>query len=161
MDDGSRDATPRILQEYSRRLPLTVVTHEVNQGLGNTIRDALVEAARLAGSEDIILTMDADNTHPAGLMLRMVQSVLEGNQLVIASRYRYGSRVVGLSAVRRLMSWGARVLFQMVFPIPGVRDYTCGYRAYRADLLQTLPSTAAFVSTQGSVDGGHLLKLNQ
>ena len=28
------------------------------------------------------------------------------------------------------------VLFKIMFPIPGVRDYTCGYRAYRAGLLQ-------------------------
>jgi len=80
--------------------------------------------------------MDADNTHPAGLMVRMVHRIIEGNDLVIASRYRRGARVVGLSRFRKLMSIGARVLFTLVFPIPGVRDYTCGYRAYRAAVLQ-------------------------
>jgi dolichol-phosphate mannosyltransferase len=34
------------------------------------------------------------------------------------------------------MSWGASVLFRVTFPIPGVRDYTCGYRAYRAGLVK-------------------------
>ena len=27
------------------------------------------------------------------------------------------------------------LLFSVVYPIPGVRDYSCGYRAYRADRL--------------------------
>ena len=66
----------------------------------------------------------------------MAQSANEGADVVIASRYRSGSRVVGLSLWRRFMSLGARILFQTVFPILGVRDYTCGYRAYRARLLR-------------------------
>lgn len=28
------------------------------------------------------------------------------------------------------------LLFRIVFPTPGVRDYTCGYRAYRAEVIQ-------------------------
>jgi dolichol-phosphate mannosyltransferase len=80
--------------------------------------------------------MDADNSHPAGLIIQMTRMILEGNDVVIASRYRPASRVRGLSWHRRLMSTGARVLFQVMFPIPGVRDYTCGYRAYRAGLLK-------------------------
>ena len=35
-----------------------------------------------------------------------------------------------------LTSYGARMLFQLTFPITGVRDYTCGFRAYRAEALQ-------------------------
>jgi len=30
----------------------------------------------------------------------------------------------------------ASLLFRALFPIPGVRDYTCGYRAYRGAILQ-------------------------
>lgn len=136
VDDGSRDSTPRILEELQASLPLNVITHDPNQGLGPTIRDGLKRASELAGDNDIIFAMDADNTHPAGLMIRMTDMILEGNDVVIASRYRRGSRVVGVNWCRRLMSSGARVMFQTIFPIPGVRDYTCGYRAYRASVLK-------------------------
>ena len=34
------------------------------------------------------------------------------------------------------MSRAASLLMRIVFPIRGVRDFTCGYRAYRADVLQ-------------------------
>src|SRR5262249_54712010 len=30
----------------------------------------------------------------------------------------------------------ARFLFQITFPLSGVRDYTCGYRAYHGKLLK-------------------------
>ena len=54
---------------------------------------------------------------------------------MIASRYRR-RRVVGASLHRRVLSWGASLLLRAVFPIRGVRDYTCGYRAYRAPVLR-------------------------
>ena len=60
----------------------------------------------------------------------------EGHDVVIASRYREGSRAVGVPLLRRVMSTGASWLFRTVFPIHGVRDYTCGYRAYRAQVLK-------------------------
>jgi dolichol-phosphate mannosyltransferase len=137
VDDGSRDGTPDVLSRWAERVPMRVITHPQNLGLGATIRDALLAALEGAGPDDVIVTMDADNTHPPALIPAMVESVEgEGADVVIASRYRPGSRVVGLGPVRRLMSHGARVLYKSLLPVPGVRDYTCGYRAYRASVLR-------------------------
>ena len=80
--------------------------------------------------------MDADNTHSPDHILRMVETVRGGFDLVIASRYRRGSRVVGVPLHRRILSRCASLLFRCVFPIKGVKDYTCGYRAYRADAVK-------------------------
>ncbi|MGC9969489.1 MAG: glycosyltransferase [Bryobacteraceae bacterium] len=135
VDDGSTDGTARVIDEWRERLPLATMKHERNRGLGETIRDALDLAARAAAPEDIIVTMDADNTHPMELILEMIPRIGDGYDVVIASRYRAGAGVVGLSGFRRLMSFGARVLYQVLFPIRGVRDYTCGFRAYRAGIL--------------------------
>lgn len=135
VDDGSTDGTARAIQEWSRRLPLDTLKHEVNRGLGETIRDALELAARKAAPEDVVVTMDADNTHPVELILEMIPRLAEGYDVAIASRYRAGASVVGLSGFRHLMSFGARLLYQAIFPIRGVRDYTCGFRAYRAAIL--------------------------
>ncbi|HET8550072.1 MAG TPA: glycosyltransferase [Bryobacteraceae bacterium] len=136
VDDGSADATPNILADYSSRIPLTTLRHEVNQGLGSSIRDGLFQASAMAEKRDIIVTMDADETHTPGLILRMVHMIREGHDVVIASRYQRGSRVYGLSAHRRFVSRAASLLMRVLFPIPGVSDYTCGYRAYRAEVLQ-------------------------
>ncbi len=136
VDDGSGDETPSILRDLQTKLPLEVITHERNQGLGVTIRDGLWHAAKAARNDDVVITMDADNTQPPGLMAAMVQKIREGNDVVIASRYRQGARVVGLRWHRRLMSTGARILFQLILPIAGVRDYTSGYRAYSGSALK-------------------------
>ena len=135
LDDGSTDGTRAVAERYAERLPVVIERHEVNQGLGITIRDGLMKAVELADPKDIIVTMDADNSHTPELILRMVRHVREGHDVVIASRYRPGSRIRGVPLVRRALSYWGSWLFRFVFPIAGVRDYTCGYRAYRAQVL--------------------------
>ena len=136
VDDGSRDATGQIVQAHTSRMPIRLIRHEVNRGLGATIRDGMVAAAEVACDRDIIITMDSDDTHAPGLILRMVRMISEGHDVVIASRYREGSRCVGVPFLRRILSHGSSWLFRVVFPIQGVRDYTCGYRAYRAHVIR-------------------------
>jgi len=65
-----------------------------------------------------------------------VRMIREGFDVVVASRYQPGSRVVGLSFTRRMVSSVASILMRVLFPTPGLRDYTCGYRAYSATALR-------------------------
>ncbi len=136
VDDGSKDNTLEIAQHYSTQMPVTVERHVINQGLGRTIADGLRLAASLCSAKDIVVTLDADNTHTPTLIPRMIPLVQEGNDVVIASRYQNGSYTRGVPWYRNWMSYGARWLCTTIFPIPGVRDYTCGYRAYRGEILK-------------------------
>ncbi|MBI1785186.1 glycosyltransferase family 2 protein, partial [Candidatus Sumerlaeota bacterium] len=83
----------------------------------------------------LLVCMDADLTHPPELIPEMRRVMESGADMVIASRFQPGSEVVGLSAFRHLMSWGARNLFSAALAISGVRDYTCGFRAFRLSLI--------------------------
>jgi dolichol-phosphate mannosyltransferase len=136
VNDGSSDGTARVAQDWSVRLPVEIVTHAQNRGLGETILDGLARAAELAQPQDAIVAMDADNTQPIALIPRMVRGLEEGKDIVIASRFQPGAKVLGLSPFRHFLTLCARVLYQAVLPVSGVRDYTCGFRAYRAGLLQ-------------------------
>lgn len=136
VDDGSTDNTAQIVSQMSFQMPIHLVQHAANQGLGPTIRDALREAVDRAGESDIIVTMDADNTHPPGLIERMVQMVHEGCDVVIASRFESGGCAVGVPVERHFLSLAARFLFTILFPTRGVRDYTSGFRAYRASVIR-------------------------
>lgn len=136
VDDGSSDATAKIASQMSFQMPIHLVQHEVNQGLGRTLRDGLREAVDRASERDIIITMDSDNTHPPGLINRMVQMIHEGCDVVIASRFESGGCAVGVPFERVLLSIGARALFTVLFPTRGVRDYTSGFRAYRASVVR-------------------------
>jgi len=152
VDDGSRDRTGAIIEEYAKKAPVIALHNNPNQGLALTLKRGLLAALeRTPGTDDIIITLDADNTQPPGLMPRMIRGIAEGNDVVIASRYREGSRVRGVPFYRELISLGAAMLFKLVLPIRGVRDYTCGFRAYRASLLKELVDHDGdrFVSEKG------------
>lgn len=137
VNDGSTDGTAAAVRRHRGRLGVRLLEFESNRGLAEAIKAGLFAAAEGREPDDIVVTMDADNTHTPGLILRMVRTIREGSDVVIASRYQPGSRSRGLSWRRRLMSLVANLLFRSVVRIPGARDYTCGYRAYRAGLLQT------------------------
>ena len=136
VDDGSQDETAEVARRLSDTMPISLVQHEQNRGLGEAIRTGLFAATEDADPRDIIVTMDSDNTHTPGLIARMVRGIREGNDVVIASRYRQGAHIRGVPRYRRMLSFGARLVFSVMFPTPNVRDFTCGFRAYRAEVLQ-------------------------
>lgn len=135
INDGSTDETVRRARSVEG-LPLEVVDRDRNLGLAETIKEGLCLALETSAEDDVIVTMDADNTHSPGLILPMYWKLREGYDVVVASRFEPGARVVGLSSLRRALSWGGNLLYRVFLPIPGIRDYTCGYRAYRAGSLQ-------------------------
>ncbi|MFP4379473.1 MAG: glycosyltransferase [Candidatus Sumerlaeia bacterium] len=138
VDDGSQDKTAEIVENYQAPFPIHLVRHPQNRGLGPAIITSLKKAIEVSTDPraDTIVNMDADNTHPPDAILSMLQKLDAGADVVIASRYRKGSRQVGVPFKRRLLSLGARFLFQLKLQLPGVRDYTCGFRAYRVRTIQ-------------------------
>lgn len=151
VDDASQDGTSLVGKEAALQMPVEVIRHEQNQGLAGAIRTGLSAAVKVSRPGDVIITMDADDTHEPGSIHRLLQLIEDGYDVVIASRYQPGSRVMGVPANRLLMTWGARWLFKALMPIEGVRDYTCGYRAYRFEALnKTMEYYGVdFVSEQG------------
>lgn len=134
VDDGSKDKTA---QNARTTMPeAIVISHEINKGLGEAIKTGLLAALEVSSEKDVIVTMDSDDSHAPALIGKMVDKIDEGCDVVIASRYLSESRVVGVAYYRRILSDGASFLFRVAFPIDGVRDYTCGYRAYRSAVLK-------------------------
>lgn len=136
VDDGSRDATPEVAAALQTRFPVRHLRHSQNMGLHRTIWDGLQWAAASASPEDILVTMDADNTHEPYHVLDMLPWLEQGYDVVIASRYQPGAQEIGLTASRRVLSRTCNLLLKALMPMPGVRDYTCGFRAYRARVIQ-------------------------
>jgi dolichol-phosphate mannosyltransferase len=136
VDDGSHDRTADAVRAERDKLPLTLLEHPSNLGLGATIRDGLLKAVDMAGDGDVIVTMDADDTHAPAAIEAMVAKIDQGYDVLIASRYVEGSQSIGVPFIRRFLSYGASLLFRAVHPISGVKDFTCGYRAYRASVLR-------------------------
>lgn len=134
VDDGSSDGTARAAASVPGAR-VTLLPHGVNRGLGAAMRTGIEHALATMDDDDLLVTMDADHTHPPELIPSMVALADAGSDLVIASRYRPGAEIHGLVWWRKAISDVASLVFRAVFPC-GARDYTCGYRCYRVGLLR-------------------------
>ena len=151
VNDGSVDHTLDIVEKYSlTHKNVHKVNHEENQGLGAALNSGFQYVLNYHQTQgnlsednvckgqpapDILITMDADNTQPADHIPRLYEEICSGADLVIASRFVQGAEQHGLSLRRRVLSWGAGKVMHYFVPITGVRDYSCGYRAYRLSIL--------------------------
>ena len=164
VDDGSQDNTYAVAQEYGKRMPILLEQNMPNEGLASALRKGFRRAAEIAVPGDVLVTMDADNTHKPAQVPQMLRAMEQGADIVVASRYRPGAEIHGLTAFREMLSRCAGLLFQICFPVRGLRDYTCGYRVFRASLVQRGLKVygADFVSERGfSCIVDTLLKLNK
>jgi dolichol-phosphate mannosyltransferase len=135
-NDGSRDRTGEVLQGMLSDYPLEVITHRINRGLGETSRDLFERAADLAANGDVIVRLDCDDTHEPEFIPHLIQKIREGNDVVIASRFAPGGGQMGVSGYRAFISRGANLFMKVFFPIKGLKEYSSGFRAYRAEKIK-------------------------
>ena len=136
VDDGSNDRTADVARDLGKALKVQVIQHGVNQGLGAGVNTSLRAACESANDEDVFVLLDCDNTHNPDHIPAMLELVSRGADVVIASRYAPGGKEIGLIPVRRVGSRIVSTLLKILFAVPGARDYTCGFRAYRAGVVR-------------------------
>ena len=135
-DDGSSDRTKEEFLHFSNEASLKLLSHQINRGLGETVRDLFEYAANTGKTGDIAIRLDCDDTHDPTTIKKMIRKIKEGYQVVIASRFQKGGGQKGIPPYRALVSYAANAFMKIVFPMNGVRDYSSGFRAYDVGLLK-------------------------
>jgi dolichol-phosphate mannosyltransferase len=129
VDDNSPDGTGALADELAERHRITVLHRSGKLGLGTA-----VVAGFEAASAPIVGVIDADLSHPPGMLPRML-AVMQSTSadVVIGSRYIPGGGTKGWPLGRLLMSRFACVLARGLTP---VRDATSGFFLIRRDLAR-------------------------
>jgi dolichol-phosphate mannosyltransferase len=130
VDDGSRDETSARLESLAAgRLPLRIVRHERNQGLGAALRTGYAHA-----TGDVIATADSDCTYDPLEIPSMLKLLDAGFDVVVASAHHPEGRVENVPAARLLLSRGASRLYRLVLGCD-IYTYTGLLRVYRAEVI--------------------------
>jgi len=142
IDDGSTDATPRLLPEF----PVEIIRHAKNRGYGKSLRDALRYA--IAEDFDWLVTMDCDEQHePAAIPSFLEEAARDRADVISGSRYLLAAsgddaappdrRVINATITDEI---NARL-----FPSPArpITDAFCGFKAYRVESLRRLRPTVS------------------
>jgi dolichol-phosphate mannosyltransferase len=144
-DDGSTDRTALEVKQNSRELNVQLLIPKENGGLGVALRGLFTQFMEEASPGDLLVIMDTDDTHdPAQIEELLLLLDQGGLDVVIASRYRKGSRTSGVPTYRQALSIGFAGLVRLVLPIRGVLDYSCGYRMYTHTALTRIYTDGGF-----------------
>lgn len=141
IDDGSTDDTRKIASTYLHRLPLTIDGFPQNRGLTAAVHRAFEIFSLLAKSADsptAFVFMDGDNSHDPEIIPALLSKLMQGFDVVVASRFRKGSKVFGVPWFRSCLTYGMAALYILCRHIPQVRDYSCGFRMYSPEIVNRL-----------------------
>lgn len=136
INDGSKDSTLAVARQFKNEIPIEIINHKYNRGLGETIRDGFEYAAEISTDDDIIVRFDCDDTHDPVYVPEMIRKINQGYDVVIASRFVNGGGQKGLNLYRKVISSLANLFMKIFFPIKGLKEYSSGFRAYRASLIK-------------------------
>jgi dolichol-phosphate mannosyltransferase len=112
VDDDSPDRTWEIAERLSDRYPhLQVIRRQQERGLST----AVIRGWQAAKGE-VLGVIDGDLQHPPEILLKLLNEMMAGADLAVASRHVEGGGVSSWSAVRRFLSRGAQVLGLVILP---------------------------------------------
>ncbi len=147
IDDCSKDNTKK-LKKKKYNFNLVYRRHKKNKGLSLTLETGFKLISSKAKKNDIVVTLDSDNTHPVEKIVEMNQIINDSCDIVIASRFQKDSKVKGVSFFRNLMSFGAKLLFKIFYPYKNLNDYTCNFRAYKFYIIKNLLKNVNFFKNE-------------
>jgi len=151
VNDGSVDNTLDVLKKLSEQFPITIINHKSNLGLHMALKNGIKYIVNMSNSDDdIIITMDADNTHDPKYITQMIEKIRNGYDIVVASRYIDGGKQINVPAYRVFLSIGINTILRGISRVP-VRDQTTGYRAYRVGILKNMINNLGdnFITSKG------------
>ena len=139
IENGSRDRTFELAQEYAARMPFLRVFQETARGKGLAVKRGMLEAR---GEYRFIC--DADLSMPIEEVNRFLPPQLDKPHVAIGSREAPGAVRYNEPAYRHFIG---RVFNMMVrvLALPGLQDTQCGFKCFSAEVaekvfpLQTLP----------------------
>jgi dolichol-phosphate mannosyltransferase len=136
IDDNSPDGTGEIADRLATDLDWVDVLHrERKEGLGPAYIAGFRRA--LADGAQVVMEMDCDFSHDPADVPRLLDAVDAGADLVLGSRYVAGGSVGNWGAARRFISRGGSLYAQVLLQTR-VRDLTCGFKAFRRQVLETI-----------------------
>jgi glycosyltransferase involved in cell wall biosynthesis len=137
VDDNSPDGTGKIADRLADTHPNRVlVRHRQGKlGLGTAYIAGFHKA--IETEADLIVTMDADFSHPPERIPAMIEKAQSGYDVVIGSRYVPGGATVECTLPRKILSWGANAFARTLLGLQA-HDATAGFRCYHRKVLTSI-----------------------
>ncbi len=134
VNDGSRDSTAQVAQEYARHSSaLRVLENPGNRGKGYSVRSGMLNARG-----DILLFSDADLSSPISEAPKLFDAIQAGADVAIGSRWaRPELQTERQSAIRQVFGRVYNLLLRLILGL-NYRDTQCGFKAFTRDAARAI-----------------------
>ena len=140
VDDNSPDGTSELAERLNTQYGNIVVHSRPGKlGIGSAILDGMKIALSFSDTQ-FIVTMDADFSHDPKDIPRLLHEAKKVD-LVQASRYISGGKIIGWSRFRRLESFVANTLCNLLLRTH-IREHTTFFRVYSRRCTAVVVKTA-------------------
>ena len=132
VDDNSQDETEEIVNRFIKeKYPVKLIVRKDERGLAS----ACIQGFKKAEGR-ILLVMDADLQHPPEKIPELINSIDDGADIAIASRFVKGGSTGEFSRGRNLVSKGATFLANILFrEIKNIKDKESGFFAFKKEVI--------------------------
>lgn len=138
VNDGSLDNTLSELEALKNELPLKIINCEKNAGKGKAVRDGM-----LASQNEIVMFLDADLAIPIESLPAFIAETDNGRDLVIASRFIPGLKILRpILWYRKIMEQVFRLLRMAILNNWNIKDTQCGFKVFKASAAKRIFSMA-------------------
>ena len=153
VENGSRDRTLQIAQEFAASHSHFLVIHEIERGKGGAVKRGMLEA-----SGKFRFMCDADLSMPVGEITRFLPPQLLDYDIAIASREAPGAVRYHEPAYRhlggRLINWMIRLL-----ALPDLQDTQCGFKCLRDAVAEDLFGSLSLTGWSFDIEMLYLARL--
>ncbi|OFX80545.1 MAG: hypothetical protein A2X12_08425 [Bacteroidetes bacterium GWE2_29_8] len=138
VDDCSSDNSIELIKQYFEGYDYHIITKQVNGGPGDSFNKGFEYIIQQSSSaEDIVITLEADNTSDLNILKDMTEISKLGYDLVLASVYAQGGGFEKTSTFRKLFSTLANLVIRFIFNIK-ILTLSSFYRIYKVSFLKKI-----------------------
>jgi len=139
VDDTSPDGTAEVVKKLQKKFQnVHLFLNKQKAGLGGAYLKGMIHAVDELKA-DIMFEMDADFSHDPKVIPQFLEKIIQGNDLVLGSRYIEGGSIPSdWGWHRKLMSRLGNLTIRVIITKFDIHDWTTGYRAIKTELFQAL-----------------------
>lgn len=137
VDSTSKDHTEEIVKTLQKQFPRLHLLVTKKEGLGKAYINGFRHALETI-KPFVLFEMDADYSHQPKYIPQFLEKIETGSDFVIGSRYMKGGGIPSDWGIhRRILSTFANLIVKFGFMKPTINDWTNGYRAIKAWVIQS------------------------
>lgn len=138
VDDNSPDKTADIVKELQKNNSKIYLLNNNKRGLGNAYKSGFKYAIEKLDA-DILIEMDSDFSHNPKKIKELLETIKQGYDFVIGSRYIKGGSIPdNWALIRKLNSKYGNIFARFIAGLFHVKDCTSGFRAIKSDLIKQI-----------------------